>query len=238
MKPRSSGATTTCHRARRGRRRPRSRRQRHACSASSSADAAGRALAVGGDDDAVAVADAGRAAGATRRVAVADHRVPADGARPSRRPGPRARCVTDPRPARRCARSRRSKAGAGGATAVVARAPRRGQRCGQVGLLGEDLGGPVAHAPGLDQQRPGRRRRGGRTATCSPSVEPRQPRLHAVEDQALGQPLPLLAAPRLVADELRRPARAPRRWAAARGTGRSRRARRRRSSAGRRRRTR
>ena len=51
--------------------------------------------------------------------------------------------------------------------------------------------------------------------------EPRQPALHAVEDQALGQPLPLLAAPRLGRRRARRPGPAPRRWAAARGPGRS-----------------
>ena len=52
--------------------------------------------------------------------------------------------------------------------------------------------------------------------------EPRQPRLHAVEGQALGQALPLLAPPRLAAHERLGPLAAPRRWAAAHGTGRSR----------------
>ena len=58
------------------------------------------------------------------------------------------------------------------------------------------------------------RRRLGSTSTTSASGgqqvgeqalvggEPRQPALHAVEDQALGEPLPVLAAPRLVADQL------------------------------------
>ena len=51
--------------------------------------------------------------------------------------------------------------------------------------------------------------------------QPRQPRLHAVEGLALGESLPLLAAPRVGLRAARRRGRAPRRWAAARGPGRA-----------------
>ena len=47
--------------------------------------------------------------------------------------------------------------------------------------------------------------------------QPRQPALHAVEDQSLGQPLPLLAAPGLARPPAGPPWPAPRRWPAARG---------------------
>ena len=64
-------------------------------------------------------------------------------------------------------------------------------------------------------------------------ADPRQPRLHAVERLAVGQPLPLLATPGLRWRPAPRPARARRRSAAARGTGRSRCRRRRHRRAGR-----
>ena len=79
-------------------------------------------------------------------------------------------------------------------------APRLGQGAGQGGLLVEQLGGPVAHAPGLDQQHQGV---GGQEVDEQVLVggEPRQPGLHAVEDQALAEALPLLAPPRRLADQ-------------------------------------
>ena len=84
--------------------------------------------------------------------------------------------------------------------AVLGRAPRHRQGRGQVGLLGQQVGGPVAHAAGLAQQDLGVV---AHHVEQGPLVlgEPRQPRLHAVEHQALGQALPLLAAPRLEADQ-------------------------------------
>ena len=83
---------------------------------------------------------------------------------------------------------------------VLGGAPRHGQGRGQVGLFRQQVGGAVAHATGLAQQHLG---------VVADDVEqrplvlgqPRQPRLHAVEHQALGQALPLLAAPRLEADQ-------------------------------------
>ena len=82
--------------------------------------------------------------------------------------------------------------------------PRRGQRLGQVVLLGEQVDGPVAHPARLDEHDLGARRQhvGQQLLVVG---EPRQPALHAVEQRALGEALPLLAAPRLGADELRRP---------------------------------
>jgi hypothetical protein len=78
--------------------------------------------------------------------------------------------------------------------------PRHRQGRRQVGLLGEQVGGPVAHAAGVAQQ-----------DLCvvahhveqGPLVlgEPRQPRLHAVEHETVGQALPLLAPPWLEADQ-------------------------------------
>ena len=87
---------------------------------------------------------------------------------------------------------------------VVTGPPRLGQRAGEVVLLGEEVGGPVAHAPGLDEEHLGAgRQQVGEEALVG--REPRQPGLHAVEDQALGEPLPLLATPGLVAHQLGRP---------------------------------
>jgi hypothetical protein len=78
--------------------------------------------------------------------------------------------------------------------------PGDGQRGGQVGLLGHQVGGPVAHAAGLGQEDLGV---GGHQVEQHPLVagQPRQPRLHAVEVQAVGQALPLLATPRLQPDQ-------------------------------------
>ena len=78
--------------------------------------------------------------------------------------------------------------------------PRRGQRLGQVVLLGQQIDGPVAHPARLDEQHLGRRRQ---DVGEQPLVvdEPRQPALHAVEQGALGEALPLLTAPRLHGDE-------------------------------------
>ena len=83
---------------------------------------------------------------------------------------------------------------------VVVGAPRLGQRAGEVVLFGQQIGGPVAQSSRFDEQhlgvgwqqvgeQPGRLRGVGR--------EPWQPALHAVEERALGEALPVLAAPRL-----------------------------------------
>jgi hypothetical protein len=74
------------------------------------------------------------------------------------------------------------------------------QRGRQVGLLGQQVGGPVSHPPRLAQQH-----LGAVAHDVEQHVlvlgEPRQPRLHAVEHEALRQPFPLLATPGLEPDE-------------------------------------
>ena len=88
----------------------------------------------------------------------------------------------------------------GSAVGVVARPPRLGQRAGEVVLLGQQVGSPVPHPPGLDQQHLGvGRQQVGEQALLR--GEPREPRLHPVEDETLAQALPLLAAPRLIAHQ-------------------------------------
>jgi hypothetical protein len=78
------------------------------------------------------------------------------------------------------------------------------QRAGQVGFLVEQLGGAVAHAPGLDQQHlgPGAEQIEQRVLALG---QPWQPGLHAIEGGPLRQALPVLTAPGLLGDELRRP---------------------------------
>jgi hypothetical protein len=87
---------------------------------------------------------------------------------------------------------------------AVGHVPGLGQHAGEVGLLGEQVGGPVAHATGLDQHHLGV---GPEQVEEDVLVgrEPRQPGLHPVEGQPLGQPLPLLAAPGLARHQRRRP---------------------------------
>ena len=78
--------------------------------------------------------------------------------------------------------------------------PGRGERPRQVVLLGQQIDGPVAHAARLDEQHLGALRQDvGEQALVVD--EPRQPALHAVEQRALGEALPLLTAPRLDGDE-------------------------------------
>ena len=91
------------------------------------------------------------------------------------------------------ARERRSPA---------SRAPRLGQRAGQVGLLGEDVGGPVAHAARLDQQHLRVGVEQVEEQRARPSVSHGSHDSMPSNDEALGEPLPLLAAPRLGADQL------------------------------------
>ena len=83
-------------------------------------------------------------------------------------------------------------------------APRRRQRVRERGLLVEELLGSVAHPPRLAQQDEGvgPQEVGEEVLAVA---QPRQPRLHAVEGLAVGQPLPLLRAPRLAAHERRGP---------------------------------
>ena len=78
--------------------------------------------------------------------------------------------------------------------------PGGGERLGEVVLLGEQVGGTVAHAARLDQDRLGvvGQHVGEQHVLVD---EPRHPRLHALEVRAFGQPLPLLAAPRLGTDQ-------------------------------------
>ena len=161
-------------------------------------EAVGRALAVGGDDDAVAVGEQlGQAGGRgrTRR----------------RRPGP------SRRPRRRACR----------ATPASSRSTRRrrarsSRRSGSACRRGNVLSGSRSHvdasalarsSSSASRSRARSRIRRGSTSTTlalsgSTSVssvlavdEPRQPALHAVEQRALGEALPLLAAPRLGGDE-------------------------------------
>jgi hypothetical protein len=79
--------------------------------------------------------------------------------------------------------------------------PGRGECLGEVVLLGEQLGRPVAHPAWLDQHDLGvvRQHVGEQLVLVD---QPRQPRLHSVEVVALGKPLPLLASPRLGGDQL------------------------------------
>jgi len=157
----------------------------------------GRAPALGAHDDAVAVGDE-LAHLLHELLAVGDHRVPAPGLHdggvgslghgrdvPHRRGRARQQAVEVDVQAREH---------------VPVGAPRLGQRVGQRCLLVEQLARPVAHPSGLDQQD-----LAGRTELVGQHLlvrrQPRQPRLHAVEHLRLGQPLPLLASPRLLTDE-------------------------------------
>jgi hypothetical protein len=79
--------------------------------------------------------------------------------------------------------------------------PGAGQDGGEVGLLGQEILCAVAEAPGLDQEDLGV---GAHEVEEDVLLggEPGEPRLHAVEQLALGEALPLLPAPRLGADEV------------------------------------
>ena len=88
--------------------------------------------------------------------------------------------------------------------AFASRAPGDGEGGRQRRLFVEQFLRPVAHALRLDEQhqRVVREEVGQQVLAVG---EPRQPRLHAVEQLALGQALPLLAAPRLLRDQRGRP---------------------------------
>ena len=94
---------------------------------------------------------------------------------------------------------RKARLGADGAgvDGTGAGPPGAGQRGGQRRLLVEELSGPVAHAARLDEQRPSASGPSRSMHDLLAVGQPRQPGLHAVEDQALGQPLPLLTSPGL-----------------------------------------
>ena len=113
-----------------------------------------------------------------------------------------------------------------GVVALASRPPGGGQGVGQGRLLVEQLAGPVPHPPGLDQDDQGVRHPAGRRRARSRSASHGQPRLHAVELVAVGQPLPLVAAPRLGPDQARPPAPAWPRRRPARGSRTARRRRR------------
>ena len=74
--------------------------------------------------------------------------------------------------------------------------PGLGQRGGQVGLVRQQVGRPVSHAGGLDQEHEGVVREQVGQQALLPR-QPRQPRLHPVEGLALGEAVPLLPTPRL-----------------------------------------
>ncbi len=79
-------------------------------------------------------------------------------------------------------------------------APRDGEGPRQGRLLVVELGGAVTDAAGIDEHdAPAGTHEVGQDALGVD--EPREPRLHAVEDLALRQPLPLRASPRLGTDE-------------------------------------
>ena len=159
----------------------------------------GRAAdAVGRDDDAVLVGDQlGQPLGQT--LAVADHRPPSGGLH-HRRVGMLG-CGAE-RPHR--LRTAEQPIGVGvqaRESAICVAGPRRCQRPGQVVFFGEQVVGPVAHAPRLDQRNlaRGRQQIGDQRVAID---EPRQPALHPVEHRALGEPFPLLAPPRLLGHQL------------------------------------
>ena len=74
------------------------------------------------------------------------------------------------RSGRAAGRTSRWRRGNGRPSASSPRAPGLGQRAGQVVLLGQDVGGPVAHAAGLDAAAPGRRRGAGRSGGARRAV--------------------------------------------------------------------
>ncbi len=171
--------------------RPRSR--------SSSASRPALPDAVGRDDDPVLLGDQlGQPLG--QPFAVADHRAPTRGLHHRRvgLVGRRAQC-----PHR--LRAAEQSIGVGVEArelAVGVASPGGGQRAGEVVFLGEQIVGPVAHAPRLDEG--DLARRGQQIGDQRVAVDqPGQPALHPVEHGALGESFPLLAAPWLVGDERR-----------------------------------
>jgi hypothetical protein len=86
----------------------------------------------------------------------------------------------------------------------VADPPRRGKGLRERGLLVEQLLRPIAQPARLhDRDQRARRQEIGEEVLLG--GEPRQPGLHAVEGLALGEPFPVLATPRIGAEELGRP---------------------------------
>ena len=168
----------------------------------------GRALAVGGQDDAVALGEELAELG-HHALGAAHHRVEPVGL-DGRGVGPvggvgdgqdRRRRMGEQAVEGQVQAEGRRRAVRGGCRVG---APRAGQHAGQVGLLGQQVGGPVPHAAGLDEHDPGV----GRDEVEQHVLlgrEPGQPRLHAVEHLALGQALPVLPTPGLAAHEGRRP---------------------------------
>ena len=109
------------------------------------------------------------------------------------------------RPRSRCRRRSKGTCRRGKALLLaVLRAPGRGQRLGQRGLLVEQLDGTVADPARLDQHDLRPRPRGDRAGRASSVVEEGQPRLHAVELHALGQVLPDRRAPGPARDQAAR----------------------------------
>ena len=160
-----------------------------------------RAGGVGGDDDAVAVAQQRRQPSG-EGGAVAGERAPP---RRFHHRGRRGLGRRVDRPER--AGVRQQAVGLGvqaGEPAVDGPTPGRRQRGRQVVLLGEQVGDAVTGAARLDQHDLGV----GRQHVGQQRLlrrQPRQPALHAVEQLALGETLPLLATPGLGGDEATRP---------------------------------
>ena len=155
------------------------------------------ARAIGGDDDPVLLGDQlGQPLG--QPLAVADHRAPTRGLH-HRRVGVFGRRAQGPHRLR----APEQAIGVGvqpRELAVGVAGPRGGQRASEVVFLGEQIVGPVAHAPRFDE---------GDLARCGQQVgdqrvavdQPRQPALHPIEHGALCQAFPLLASPRLLGYE-------------------------------------
>ena len=173
-------------------------------SSSSSCRRCAEPVAVGGDDDAVLLGEQ-LAQPFVEPARVADDRAPAGGLDDRRvraSPASSRSSRTSPLDASRRSGDRR----AGGGTSCRGRGPtsRRAPWRGR--------------PPRRAARSPGRACAAARRSTTLACVgqhvgeqlvvvdEPRQPRLHAVEVQALGEALPLLAAPRLGGDELVGPA--------------------------------
>ena len=82
--------------------------------------------------------------------------------------------------------------------------PRQGERRRKISLFRENLRGPVAEAARLNEchQPVGTDQIGDEVFALD---QPRQPRLHAIEEGAVGEAIPLFAAPRLLCNQFGRP---------------------------------
>ncbi|CAB5000094.1 unannotated protein [freshwater metagenome] len=160
-----------------------------------------RTLTVGSDDHPVAVGEQ-RAQAVGQALAIAHDRTPAH-----RSDERRVRCLghAADRPHRLlggqqtlggCVQARELQIGVAG--------PRTGERASEIGLFIQQVLRTVEHAARFDQRHLRSRRKDvGEQLLAAGIHEPRQPRLHTVEQRAFGESLPLLAAPRLAGDQRR-----------------------------------